>query len=145
MNSKTHTTNDSPLTTHTTSALSNKGWHRLLSALGFDIVRLLLLTLVAFMTAEALLPGFISFRFNLAKFVAVLVGSVMLLAAFNKKHSISISQTPVSKILLGLLTLWAALLSANALLKFSPVVIIITLVLTALIGWILYQLLFEEE
>ncbi|MDD5083609.1 MAG: hypothetical protein PHT88_01550 [Candidatus Moranbacteria bacterium] len=130
-----------------TTIFKQDGFWLMLHFLLRDALALSLLAFAGLMTIEGLMPGFVSGHLNLAK---VLFAIALLFFAF-----IGIGQQPAfakatawqgktSKWLITGLLFWSSLLILNSLIKFPLYAIVITFLLTAVIGKLLYDEFFTK-
>jgi hypothetical protein len=133
-----------------TDIFKQEGFWLMLHFLLRDALALSLLAFAGLMTAEGMLPGFVSVHLNLAK---VLFGIALLFFAFiGVGHSPAVAQAmegqrknsafrsgTVSKWLFYGLLLWSSLLTLNALLKFPLYAIVIIFISTGIIGKLVYD------
>lgn len=129
-----------------TAACHDRGLGLAAFALLQDALLLILLGLGALLTAESILPGFVTSRFNLSKPIALAAIMIMLLISL-RRHLDSISSFTDNKktrILSAFVFLWVSVLTINALIAFSWWASVVVLALTILILIFLRKALFKR-
>lgn len=111
-----------------------------------DALLLVLLAFLATLVADALLPGLITSKVSFSKITLILVITVSLIIYLGKTLSISYSQIKINKNkILPALILFSFLLIGNSMLKFPFWENIIITLVTLLIFFLLYELIFSSE
>lgn len=111
-----------------------------------DALLLVLLAFLATLVADALLPGLITSKVSFSKITLILVITVSLIIYLGKTLSISYPQIKINKNkILPALILFSFLLIGNSMLKFPFWENIIITLVTLLIFFLLYELIFSSE
>lgn len=124
----------------------NNSFQRTVYAVLSDAIVLTIIGFAGLMTLEGILPGFVSTHLSLTKVSFVLAIFFIAHNALSRIPAVSSALQknpypllPRSRTILIFLVFWSFLLTINALLKFPLPVIVITVILTGMIGKFFYD------
>jgi hypothetical protein len=122
------------------------GLLQVLYALATEALVIGYLYFLGLFTVETLLPTFVTVRFSLALFLLVLVVLTLLIAALGRFLGLSfpLTITPHHPLFV-LALLWGISILVVSLIKFPPLSIPVIILLFLIVGYLFWQLFFEEK
>ncbi len=122
------------------------GLLQVLYALATEALVIGYLYFLGLFTVETLLPTFVTVRFSLALFLLVLVVLTLLITALGRFLGLSFPLTIAPRHPLFVLALlWGISILVVSLIKFPPLSIPVIILLFLIVGYLFWQLFFEEK